>query len=509
MTIINALPYILLNGTTADATQVMADFNQILNDTNNNAAHNGVNTDITALTALVTPITPAQGGSTSYYGAGSGTANAQLVAATAPLNFTLAINNHIIWTPSVSNTGATTLKVGATTATNVYTMSETGPVPLIGGEIISGQLTEAIYDGTQFILLSTPMQSFGTLKNIASASTTDIGAGASHTLNITGTTTITSFGSTASTAYPLYSLVFSGILTLTYNATSLILPGSLSIVTAVGDSAIALYLGSGNWQIISYFRRNGTPLIVGGNLLQNYLAGLTLSTAGSVGTFGIAAGQATDNTNTVTMVLGSAYTKTTASWAVGTGNGALDTGAIAANTWYHVFLIYRSDTGVVDVLFSTSPASPTLPASYTNFRRIGAMKTDGASHWILFNQQGDNFIWATAIVDSTSVASSTANTITLASVPSGVVVEALFRFTFTGGNINPAILFSALIETDQAPSFGGPATCAVFAGGASTSGGGAAANVRTNTSQQIRQRAVPSLTTTSVVTYGWNDLRGK
>ena len=47
-------------------------------------------------------------------------------------------------------------------------------------------------------------------------------------------------------------LVFQGILTLTHNATSLILPGGASITTAAGDSCVAISLGSGNWRVISY-----------------------------------------------------------------------------------------------------------------------------------------------------------------------------------------------------------------------------------------------------------------
>lgn len=41
MTIISPLPFTLTNGTTADATQVMADLNQIRNDVNSNAAGGG------------------------------------------------------------------------------------------------------------------------------------------------------------------------------------------------------------------------------------------------------------------------------------------------------------------------------------------------------------------------------------------------------------------------------------------------------------------------------------
>lgn len=72
MTISTAYPDILQNGTPADATQVMADFYQIQNDVNANAAHNGANSDITSLTGLTTPLAPAYGGTgaTTLSGAG-------------------------------------------------------------------------------------------------------------------------------------------------------------------------------------------------------------------------------------------------------------------------------------------------------------------------------------------------------------------------------------------------------------------------------------------------------
>lgn len=71
MTIINPLPFNLQNGTTADATQVMADFNEILNDVNANGAHNGANSDITSLTGLSTPLSVAQGGTGTNLGPGT------------------------------------------------------------------------------------------------------------------------------------------------------------------------------------------------------------------------------------------------------------------------------------------------------------------------------------------------------------------------------------------------------------------------------------------------------
>ncbi len=60
--IIGPLPSTLVNGTTADATQVMGDFNWIVNQTNAGAAASGVNSDITALTGLTTPLALTEGG---------------------------------------------------------------------------------------------------------------------------------------------------------------------------------------------------------------------------------------------------------------------------------------------------------------------------------------------------------------------------------------------------------------------------------------------------------------
>lgn len=85
---------------------------------------------------------------------------------------------------------------------------------------------------------------------VASAATTDIGAQAETYLTISGTTTITALGTVRTGTIRV--LRFSGILTLTQNATSLILPGSTSITTAVGDTAIFVSEGSGNWRCLNY-----------------------------------------------------------------------------------------------------------------------------------------------------------------------------------------------------------------------------------------------------------------
>jgi hypothetical protein len=98
--------------------------------------------------------------------------------------------------------------------------------------------------------------------NIASATTTDIGAATGNSLTVTGTTTITGLGTVQAGARRI--VTFSGILILTHNATSLILPTAANITTQAGDVVTFISLGSGNWRCSSYTRADGTPLAGGG-----------------------------------------------------------------------------------------------------------------------------------------------------------------------------------------------------------------------------------------------------
>jgi hypothetical protein len=92
--------------------------------------------------------------------------------------------------------------------------------------------------------------------NVSSAtSPTPIGAALSANVTITGTTTITAFDNVI--AGIIRFAKFSGILTLTYNGTSLILPTTANITTAANDEAVFRSLGSGNWECISYNRASG------------------------------------------------------------------------------------------------------------------------------------------------------------------------------------------------------------------------------------------------------------
>ena len=248
--------------------------------------------------------------------------------------------------------------------------------------------------------------------------------------------------------------------------------------------------------------------------LAGYLSGLQLSAAGSSSTFGIATGVATDSTAAASMSLVTAYNKTTSSWAVGSGVGSLDTGSIANNTWYHVFLIERTDTGVVDVLVSLSATTPTLPTSYTLSRRIGSMKTDGSARWIAFSQFGDQFIWASnvaSVIDVNYNSTTTQSAQTL-NVPTGVRVVARIRGFFQGPTSAQTTLTlsspSEVSLTTSNPSY--PSTSYVDAGANGTNQG-FTADVLTNTTAQVNVVANSSSGSNLVrmTAYGWYDARGK
>jgi hypothetical protein len=94
--------------------------------------------------------------------------------------------------------------------------------------------------------------------DIASAATTDIGAATGNFVHITGTTTITALGTVQAGTRRVVR--FAGALTLTHNATSLILPTGANITTAANDTAVFVSEGSGNWRCVGYQRANGQAL---------------------------------------------------------------------------------------------------------------------------------------------------------------------------------------------------------------------------------------------------------
>ncbi len=83
-------------------------------------------------------------------------------------------------------------------------------------------------------------------------------------------------------------------------------------------------------------------------------------------------------------------------WVQGSGNGGLDQGSLAANTWYHLHVMLKPSTGEVDVLASASLTNPRFPAGWeaAPYRRVWSVLTDSSSNILAFTQTGDWCAWA-------------------------------------------------------------------------------------------------------------------
>lgn len=278
-----------------------------------------------------------------------------------------------------------------------------------------------------------------------------------------------------------------------------------STVARVGSQCDIQFDGT-DWVLLNLPQNMG--------FLRGYLGGCTLTNASPASIYiNVSAGIAADSTN-VSMMEFVGLGKSTGSWAVGAGVGGLDTGAIAASTWYHFFVIQRVDTGVVDLLFSLSATAPTMPASYTLKRRIGSCKTDGSSNWTMIIQDGDSFTLDVAVLDIDVTNPGTAAvTRTLASVPTGVNVIAYFNAMVTNesGVADGFTLFSDLAITDAAASTTAAPLAGLGEAGTYVLRLFGSYSLRTNTSAQIRTRAGGSSAGTGlkIATTGWIDSRGR
>lgn len=202
----SSYPFTLTNGQTADANQVMANFNSILNCGNTNLAHNGANSDITSLSGLTTPITVPQGGTNATTFTSHGTLVGQGTSA--------------VTATATGISGQVLTSNGASADPTYQTLPAGGSVTSIATNngVTGGTITTTGTIGLATITANTA------LANTTSGSAVPIGV-ALPSCSATGSalnyTTSTGFG--CATGYaPLASPAFTGS-TPTSNGTALVL----------------------------------------------------------------------------------------------------------------------------------------------------------------------------------------------------------------------------------------------------------------------------------------------
>lgn len=143
--------------------------------------------------------------------------------------------------------------------------------------------------------------------------------------------------------------------------------------------------------------------------------------------------------------------------AATTGLNALDTGSLAADTWYYVYVISNGSTH--GTLLSVSATSPTLPSGYDYWARVGVTKTDSTSDFYGFSQRGNSFMWARdeSVLDETfGAVATTATAVDLSTwVPSVATEVKLFGIAATSGTANGfcSVGFDTNVDHDLATGF--------------------------------------------------------
>lgn len=247
------------------------------------------------------------------------------------------------------------------------------------------------------------------------------------------------------------------------------------------------------------------------SLGEGYIDGfITANAADADHDITVETGICRDSTNVVNIQLDAAITKRIdALWAAGTGQGGLDTGAVAADTTYHLFAIRRSDTGEVDALFSLSVSAPTLPTNYDTFRRVASVMTDSSANIFNYFQVENTFYLKLPISDLSSTNPGTGMVTFTASTPIGVINYAIM--SFRGSTITSALgAFLGSLQTDN--FFPSSATTTIdFILKPEAEAASVIKNAFTDTLARLKFRLSASSTdvTISISTEGWVDFRGQ
>lgn len=211
--------------------------------------------------------------------------------------------------------------------------------------------TDDFHRAIQAILRTTNAKA----SDIASAATTDIGAATAEFVDVTGTTTITGLGTIG--AGIVRTVRFTGALTLTHNATSLILPGAANITTAANDRAVFRSLGSGNWLCVAYQKADGTAINISDSAVTN--AKLAFD-GGSLGYRNA--------------IIGGDFT--TNPWQRGTSFPAIAGGAYSADRWNFGL---TGSTAVLTILKTADAPTAAQAGTYTQHCLHADITTAGTS----------------------------------------------------------------------------------------------------------------------------------
>ena len=135
------------------------------------------------------------------------------------------------------------------------------------------------------------------------------------------------------------------------------------------------------------------------------------------------------------------------------GVNGIDTGTLAANTFYYVYAMGDSTRNLASCfVISANQYVPNIPIGYDMFRRIGCARTDGSANFLKWSQYGRsafrNYYFDVPITILTAGAATTFTAVSVAgAVPpvsgggGGASCEVTFAYTYTQGSTSSRAQF--------------------------------------------------------------------
>jgi len=404
------------------------------------------------------------------YAVDTGAANAYLVA----LPNTLAAYTdgaHVIMRPSATNTGASTVNVDSLGVKSIKTNT--------GAALSAGDITVGVPCSMRY---STATGYFHLDAGAISSAAEAAASAAAAALSAAAAATAETNAETAETNAEASEIAAAASAAEFVDASTTVKGKSERATTAEAIAGVD-------------DERHVTSVGVKASVLtyapDNYLTGGILShDTDTEHDINVTACVCRDSTNVDTIRLAAEITKQfDAAWSVGDDAGGMIAGdSLPTSGTIHVWLIKRSDTGVVDVCandHANEGLVPTLPANYDYKRLIGSYRTDASDNIINGDWWGTGvlrtFMFDTPILDVSEATPGT-NAVTVAlSTPGGIICKAFTVWT----GATKIVYVSSLASVDMAPS----TTVAPLSVGFSAGLGiPAVSPFLTNTSSQIRYR---------------------
>lgn len=194
------------------------------------------------------------------------------------------------WVASGANTGPVTVAVSGLAAKS---LTKNGATALTAGDIVTGCIVVAVYDGTRFQLASTYFNDVNPSKTtVASATTPDIWTNTGELIDYTGTATATGFAA-APQAGAYRFILCAGASVFTAGA-NMIIPGTASgsNFTAAANTMILVRAITTTQFILNVLRADGAPASrAAGDVLQmlTFTDAGTNTTSGTMATVTLAA----------------------------------------------------------------------------------------------------------------------------------------------------------------------------------------------------------------------------